>query len=185
MMVEGGKFPWGNGKFPGLTESSPGYRGIKFYETFGDFGFSMPARMEVLRVYGSTLSPFSAWQILQGIESLHVRMERHCADTRKVAQFLQDDPRVGWVNYPGSSDHPQHGQVHKQMRSVDGLPGASGLIAFGVREARTAAATRCRRAARHGAHVGGDRAHRRHALGHRPGAGGGRCTVILPRPMPT
>ena len=133
MMVESGKFPWDNGKFPGMTEPSPGYHGVKFYETFGDFGFSMRARMEVLRVYGSTLSPFSAWQILQGVESLHVRMERHCANTRKVAQYLEDDPRVSWVNYPGSPKHPQYGLVQKQMRVVDGLPGASGLLAFGVK----------------------------------------------------
>ena len=132
VMVEGGKFPWDNGKFPGMTEPSPGYHGVKFYETFGDFGFSMRARMEVLRVYGATLSPFSAWQILQGAESLHVRMERHCTNTRKVAQYLKDDRRVSWVNYPGMAEHPQYGLVQKQMRAVDGLPGASGLLAFGV-----------------------------------------------------
>ncbi|MCW5640902.1 MAG: O-acetylhomoserine aminocarboxypropyltransferase/cysteine synthase [Rhodoferax sp.] len=133
MMVESGKFPWDNGKFPGMTEPSPGYHGVKFYETFGDFAYCMRARMEVLRVYGSTLSPFSAWQILQGVESLHVRMERHCANARTVAQFLKDDARVGWVNYPGLADHPQHDLVRRQMRSVDGAPGASGLLAFGVK----------------------------------------------------
>ncbi|MFZ9555531.1 MAG: O-acetylhomoserine aminocarboxypropyltransferase/cysteine synthase family protein, partial [Limnohabitans sp.] len=78
VVVESGKFPWDNGKFPGMTEPSPGYHGVKFYETFGDFGFTMRARMEVLRVYGSTLSPTSAWQILQGVETLPLRMERHC-----------------------------------------------------------------------------------------------------------
>jgi O-acetylhomoserine (thiol)-lyase len=133
MMVEGGKFPWDNGKFPGMTEPSPSYHGVRFYETFGDFGFSMRARMEVLRVYGSALSPFSAWQILQGIESLHVRMERHCSNARKVAAFLKADPRVGWVNYPGLPDHAQYDLVRRQMRSVDGAPGASGLLAFGVK----------------------------------------------------
>ncbi len=132
VMVESGKFPWDNGKFPGMTEPSPGYHGVKFFETFGDFAYCMRARMEVLRVYGATLSPFNAWQILQGTESLHVRMERHCKNTRKVAQFLTDDPRVSWVNYPGLADHPQYDLVEKQMRSVDGLPGASGLLAFGV-----------------------------------------------------
>ncbi len=133
VLVESGRFPWDNGKFPGMTEPSPGYHGVKFYETFGDFGFTMRARMEVLRVYGATLSPFSAWQILQGTESLHVRMERHCSNARKVAQFLKDDARVSWVNYPGLPDHPQHGLVKKQMRMVDGAPGASGLLAFGVK----------------------------------------------------
>ena len=133
MMVEGGKFPWDNGKFPGMTEPSPGYHGVRFYETFGDFGFSMRARMEVLRVYGATLSPFSAWQILQGVESLHVRMERHCSNTLKVAEFLKADPRVNWVNYPGLPDHPQYDLVQRQMRSINGVPGASGLLAFGVK----------------------------------------------------
>ena len=133
VLVESGKFPWDNGKFPGMTEPSPSFHGVKFYETFGDFGFTMRARMEVLRVYGSTLSPFSAWQILQGTESLHVRMERHCSNARRVAEFLKAHPLVSWVNYPGLPDHPQYGLVQKQMRLVDGAPGASGLLAFGVK----------------------------------------------------
>jgi O-acetylhomoserine (thiol)-lyase len=133
VLVESGRFPWDNGKFPGMTEPSAGYHGVKFFETFGDFGFTMRARMEVLRVYGSALSPFSAWQILQGVESLHVRMERHCTNARKVAQFLKDHPRVAWVNYPGMPEHPQYDLVHKQMRTVDGTPAASGLLAFGVK----------------------------------------------------
>ena len=133
VLVESGKFPWDNGKFPGMTEPSPSFHGVKFYETFGDFGFTMRARMEVLRIYGATLSPFSAWQILQGTESLHVRMERHCSNARKVAEFLKAHPLVSWVNYPGLPDHPQYDLVQKQMRQVDGAPGASGLMAFGVK----------------------------------------------------
>jgi len=133
LIVESGKFPWDNGKFPGMTEPSPGYHGVKFFETFGDFGFTMRARMETLRVYGAALSPTSAWQILQGTETLHVRMERHCRNALAVAQFLRGDPRVSWVNYPGLPDHEQHALVAKQMRVVDGVPGASGLLAFGVR----------------------------------------------------
>ncbi len=132
VMVEGGKFPWDNGKFPGMTEPSKGYHGVKFYETFGDFGFTMRARMETLRVYGAALSPMSAWQILQGTETLHLRMERHCSNARKVAQFLKDDKRVSWVSYPGLPEHPQYALAQKQLRQVDGLPGASGLLAFGV-----------------------------------------------------
>ena len=133
VLVESGKFPWDNGKFPGMTEPSPSFHGVKFYETFGDFGFTMRARMEVLRVYGATLSPFSAWQILQGTESLHVRMERHCSNARRVAEFLKSHPLVSWVNYPGLPDHSQYDLVQKQMRQVDGAPGASGLMAFGVK----------------------------------------------------
>ncbi len=133
VLVEGGKFPWDNGKFPGMTEPSKGYHGVRFYETFGDFGFTMRARMETLRVYGAALSPMSAWQILQGTETLHVRMERHCSNALKVAEFLQNDPRISWVNYPGLPEHPQHTLVQKQMRQIDGVAGASGLLAFGVK----------------------------------------------------
>ena len=127
VVVESGSFPWDNGKFPGMTEPSPGYHGVKFYETFGNFGFTMRCRMEGLRVFGASLAPTSAWQILQGVETLPLRMERHCANALAVAQYLQDDPRVGWVSYPGLPSHPQHGLMKKQMR------GASGLLAFGVK----------------------------------------------------
>jgi len=127
VIVESGKFPWDNGKFPGMTEPSPGYHGVKFYETFGDFGFTMRARMETLRVYGAALAPTSAWQILQGVETLPLRMERHCANALRVAEHLRSHPRVSWVNYPGLPDHPQQALVQRQMR------GASGLLAFGVK----------------------------------------------------
>lgn len=132
VVVESGTFPWDNGKFPGMTEPSPGYHGVRFYETFGDFGFTMRCRMETLRVYGAALAPTSAWQILQGVETLHLRMERHCTNARKVAEFLRAHPRVRWVNYPGLPDHPQHALLARQMRHVDGVPGASGLLAFGI-----------------------------------------------------
>ncbi|WP_234266575.1 O-acetylhomoserine aminocarboxypropyltransferase/cysteine synthase family protein [Hydrogenophaga sp. NFH-34] len=127
VVVESGSFPWDNGKFPGMTEPSPGYHGVKFYETFGNFGFTMRCRMEGLRVFGAALAPTSAWQILQGVETLPLRMERHCANALAVAQYLQADPRVGWVSYPGLPGHPQHDLMKRQMR------GASGLLAFGVK----------------------------------------------------
>ncbi len=127
VVVEGGKFPWDNGKFPGMTEPSKGYHGVKFYETFGDFGFTMRCRMESLRVFGAALSPMSAWQILQGVETLPLRMQKHCDNALGVAKFLQADPRVAWVNYPGLPEHPQHALMQRQMR------GASGLLAFGVK----------------------------------------------------
>ena len=127
LVIESGRFPWDNGKFPGMTEPSPGYHGVRFYETFGDFGFTMRCRMEGLRVFGAALSPMSAWQILQGVETLPLRMERHCCNALAVARFLRDDPRVDWVNYPGLPDHPQHALLQRQMR------GASGLLSFGVR----------------------------------------------------
>jgi O-acetylhomoserine (thiol)-lyase len=127
VMVEQGRFPWDNGKFPAMTQPSPGYHGVIFHETFGDFGFSMRARMETLRVYGAALSPMSAWQILQGVETLPLRMERHCANALRVAEFLRSHAKVSWVNYPGLPDHPQYELLSRQMR------GASGLLAFGVK----------------------------------------------------
>ena len=127
LVVEGGKFPWDNGKFPGMTEPSPGYHGVKFYETFGDFAFTMRCRMEGLRVHGAALQPTAAWQVLQGVETLPLRMERHCANALALAKFLQADPRVSFVNYPGLENHPQHALMQRQMR------GASGLLAFGVK----------------------------------------------------
>ena len=127
VVVESGRFPWDNGRFPGMTEPSPGYHGVRFFETFGDFAFTMRCRMETLRVHGAALAPTSAWQILQGVETLPLRMERHCANALAVANFLRSDPRVTWVNYPGLPDHPQHELMQRQMR------GASGLLAFGVK----------------------------------------------------
>ena len=127
IIVESGKFPWDNGKFPGMTEPSPGYHGVKFYETFGDFGFTMRCRMESLRVFGAALSPASAWQILQGIETLPLRMAQHNKNAGTVASFLSQDERVSWVNYPGLKSHGQHDLIQSQMT------GASGLLAFGVK----------------------------------------------------
>ncbi|MBK7059567.1 MAG: O-acetylhomoserine aminocarboxypropyltransferase/cysteine synthase [Rubrivivax sp.] len=127
VVVESGRFPWDNGKFPGMTEPSPSYHGVRFFETFGDFGFTMRCRMETLRVYGAALAPGSAWQILQGVETLPLRMERHCDNALVVARFLQSHRAVNWVNYPGLPEHPQHALLMRQMR------GASGLLAFGVK----------------------------------------------------
>jgi O-acetylhomoserine (thiol)-lyase len=126
VVVESGRFPWDNGKFPGMTEPSPGYHGVRFYETFGDFGFTMRCRMEGLRVHGAALAPMAAWQVLQGIETLPLRMARHCDNALAVARYLQAKPQVAWVNYPGLPEHPQHALLMRQMR------GASGLLAFGL-----------------------------------------------------
>lgn len=127
VVVESGRFNWANGKFPGMTEPSPGYHGVKFFETFGDFGFTMRCRMESLRVYGASLAPQSAWQILQGVETLPLRMERHSSNALAVAEALQRDDRVAWVNYPGLADNPQKPLLDRYLR------GGSGLVAFGVK----------------------------------------------------
>jgi O-acetylhomoserine (thiol)-lyase len=128
VVVESGKFPWDNGKFPAMTEPSQGYHGVKFYETFGDFGFTMKARMEILRVFGPSLAPFNAWQLLQGIETLPVRMDRHCANARLAAEFLQGHPKVSWVNYPGLDGSPYKELANRYMPK-----GAGSLIAFGIK----------------------------------------------------
>ena len=128
VIVESGKFNWGNGKFPEFTSPSPGYHGVIFHETFGDFGYTMKARMEIMRTFGPALSPMNAWLLLQGLESLHVRMERHCANALAVAQFLQNHPRVAWVNYPGLPDNKYFSLSKKYLPK-----GASGLLNFGVK----------------------------------------------------
>ena len=106
VVVESGKFDWGSGlarrSFPRCWSRAARYHGVKFYETFGDFGYTMKARMEVNRTFGGALSPLNAWLILQGIETLHLRMQAHCRNAlARRASSCSDHPLVGWVNYPG------------------------------------------------------------------------------------
>ena len=127
VMVESGRFDWGNGKFPGMVEPSAGYHGIRFYETFGDFGFTMKARCETLRTLGQTMSPFNAFMMLQGLETLPVRMDRHCENARGVADFLLGHPSVSWVNYAGLADGKYHALAKKYLPE-----GAGSILTFGV-----------------------------------------------------
>jgi len=128
VIVESGKFPWGNGNFPGMTTPSPGYHGVIFHETFGDFGFTMRCRMETMRTFGPTLSPFNAWLLLQGLETLPLRMERHCQNALAVARFLQGHAQVAWVNYPGLPGNKYYELTRKYLPK-----GASGLLSFGIK----------------------------------------------------
>ena len=128
VLIESGKFPWDNGNFPGMIEPSKGYHGVRFYETFGDFGFTMKARMETLRTLGQSLSPFNAWLFLQGLETLPVRMDRHCENALGVATFLQDHPAVGWVNYPKLPSSPYYELAQKYLPK-----GASAVLTFGIK----------------------------------------------------
>jgi O-acetylhomoserine (thiol)-lyase len=128
VIVESGKFPWDNGNFPGMMEPSRGYHGVRFHETFGDFGYTMKARMETLRTFGPALSPFNAFLLLQGLETLHLRMERHCENALAVAKFLKDHPLVTWVNYPGLPDNKYYDLVKKYLPK-----GASGILTFGIK----------------------------------------------------
>jgi O-acetylhomoserine (thiol)-lyase len=128
VLIESGSFPWDNGNFPGMTEPSKGYHGIRFFETFGDFSFTMKARMETLRTMGPSLSPFNSFLFLQGIETLPLRMERHCANCMAVAEFLSDHGLVTWVKYAGLADSPY------QTLTQNYLPmGAGGVLTFGIR----------------------------------------------------
>jgi O-acetylhomoserine (thiol)-lyase len=126
-LMESGKFPWDNGKFPQMVEPSKGYHGVRFFETFGDFAFCMKARMETLRTLGPALSPMSAWMLLQGVETLPVRMDRHVSNALAVAKFLSTHPKVAWVNYPGLVDSPYFALAQRYMPL-----GAGGIISFGT-----------------------------------------------------
>jgi O-acetylhomoserine (thiol)-lyase len=125
VIVDGGRFPWDNGKFPGFTEPDPSYHGLEIYPTLGELSFILKARVQMLRDYGPALSPFL---FLQGLETLPLRMERHSQNAMAVAEFLQNHPRVNWVNYPGLQDHPTHDLARKYHR--DGLYGA--ILGFGI-----------------------------------------------------
>ena len=128
VVVESGKFPWDNGNFPCMVEPSKGYHGVRFYETFGDFGFTMKIRCETLRTLGPSLSPFNAFLFLQGLETLHVRMQRHCENALAVAQYLQHHPSVSWVNYPSLPDSKYYELAQKYCPL-----GASSIMTFGVK----------------------------------------------------
>ena len=128
VLVESGKFPWGNGKYPMMTEPSRGYHGVIFHETFGDFGYTMKCRMETMRTLGPVLSPFNAWMLLQGLETLHVRVERHVANAMAVAKFLEGHPQVSWVNYPGLPGSKYHALAMKYMPK-----GTGSIMTFGIK----------------------------------------------------
>ncbi len=128
LIVESGNFPWDNGKFPSMVDASDGYHGVRFYETFGDFAFTMKARMEYLRTMGPSMSPFNAFSFLQGLETLHLRMERHCENTLKVALHLQAHEKVAWVNYPQLVDNKYYALAQKYLPK-----GASSVLCFGIK----------------------------------------------------
>ncbi|MFU2488580.1 O-acetylhomoserine aminocarboxypropyltransferase/cysteine synthase family protein [Thauera sp. WH-1] len=128
VIVESGKFPWDNGRFPTMTEPSPGYHGVRFFETFGDFGFTMKCRMEGMRTFGPVLSPFNAFQLLQGLETLPLRMDRHCSSALAVARHLESHPKVAWVNYPGLESSPYHALAQKYLPR-----GAGAVLSFGIK----------------------------------------------------
>ncbi len=133
VIVESGRFPWDNGHFPSMVEPSTGYHGVRFYETFGDFGYTMKARCEILRTFGTCLSPFNSFLFLQGLETLHVRMDRHCDNAMEVARYLQDHPLVNWVNYPALNNSPYYALSQKYLPK-----GPSSILTFGIKGGQAA-----------------------------------------------
>jgi O-acetylhomoserine (thiol)-lyase len=128
VIVDSGRFPWDRGAFPHMLEPSKGYHGIRFYETFGDFAYIMKARVEGLRDFGPALSPFNSFLVLQGLETLKLRMEAHCSNALAVARFLCAHAQVAWVNYPGLPSSPYHALAQKYLPK-----GAGAIMSFGVR----------------------------------------------------
>lgn len=127
-IIDAGKFDWNNGLFPEFTEPSPGYHGLIYSEALGAAAFIAKVRIEGLRDYGSSLSPFNAFQIIQGLETLPIRIEKHSQNALELALWLQDQQEVAWVNYPGLPSSPYHNLAHHYLPK-----GKSGLLTFGLK----------------------------------------------------
>lgn len=127
-VVDGGTFPWNNGKFPELAEPDPSYHGLNYWEALGNLAYILKMRLTLLRDMGACLSPFNAFQIIQGIETLHLRVARHVENAQKVAEWLEQHPLVSWVNYPGLASHPDYQRAKKYLPK-----GAGAIIGFGIK----------------------------------------------------
>ncbi|HEY4114109.1 MAG TPA: O-acetylhomoserine aminocarboxypropyltransferase [Rhizomicrobium sp.] len=128
VIVDGGKFDWGNGKFPTLSEPCPSYHGIRLWETFGDLAYATACRVLGLRDLGPALSPMNAFLVLTGIETLPLRMQKHCDNALAVARWLQGHDKVAWVNYAGLEDNPSY-NLHRTYCPK----GAGAVFTFGVK----------------------------------------------------
>ncbi len=127
-VVDGGRFPWDNGKFPELTEPDPSYHGLKYWEALGNLSYILKMRLTLLRDMGACLSPFNSFQFLQGLETLHVRLERHVSNAKTVAVWLEKHPLVTWVNYAGLPSHPDYVNAQKYLPK-----GTGAIIGFGIK----------------------------------------------------
>ncbi|KAG0635785.1 Cys/Met metabolism PLP-dependent enzyme-domain-containing protein [Tuber brumale] len=130
VVVDSGKFDWGKNaaRFPQFVEPSEGYHGLKFWETFGPISFAIRVRVEILRDLGSCLNPFGAFQLIQGLETLSLRVERHVSNTLALARWLEKHERVAWVSYPGLESHPSHEMAKKYLKR-----GFGGVLSFGLK----------------------------------------------------
>ena len=132
-IVDSGKFNWANGKYPELTEPDPSYHGVKYVESFGELAYIIKARTQFLRDMGSCMSPFNAFLFLQGLETLHLRMPRHSENAMKLAEWLEKEPGVVWVNYPGLKSHPDYELARKYLPKGQGA-----ILGFGIKGGRKA-----------------------------------------------
>jgi len=128
LIVDSGKFNWGSGKYPTLSEPCPSYHGMKLWETFGDMAYAIACRVLALRDLGPALSPFNAFLVIQGVETLPLRMQRHCDNALTVARWLKQNPNVAWVNYAGLEDNPYYALHQKYCPK-----GAGAVFTFGVK----------------------------------------------------
>ena len=129
-IVESGKFDWTKGgKFPGMTTPDAAYHGLNFYETFGDFAFTLKARAVGLRDFGPAMAPMNAFLTITGIETLELRMERHCTNALAVAEYLEKHPKVAWVSYAGLKSSPFHDLAQKYLPK-----GAGAVFTFGLKD---------------------------------------------------
>jgi len=131
VIVDSGKFDWTNGKFPLIAEPDPSYHGINFVEALkpnGNIAYVIKARVSLLRDLGPAISPFNAFLLLQGLETIHLRMPRHSENALAVSQYLEKHPKVSWVNYPGLKSSPEQGRVKKYLPK-----GAGAIIGFGIK----------------------------------------------------
>lgn len=128
IIVDSGKFDWKNGKFPDLTEPDPSYHGVSYTEALGSLAYIIKARVQLLRDTGAAISPFNAFLLLQGLETLHLRMERHSENTLKVAKFLEQHENVAWVNHPGLEGHPSYEKAKKYLPNGQGA-----IFTFGIK----------------------------------------------------
>ncbi len=132
-IVDSGKFDWTNGRYPELTEPDPSYHGVKYVESFGELAYIIKARTQFLRDMGSCMSPFNAFLFLQGLETLHLRMPRHCENALSLAKWLEKQPQVGWVNYPGLESHPDYALAKKYLPDGQGA-----ILGFGIKGGKQA-----------------------------------------------
>jgi O-acetylhomoserine (thiol)-lyase len=133
IIIDSGNFNWANGKFPEMTEPDPSYHGLKYFETFGSLAYILKARTQALRDMGGCMSPFNAFLFLQGVETLHLRVPRHCENALKLAKWLEKHKAVSWVNYPGLKSHPDYKLAKKYMPDGQGA-----IIGFGIKGGRAA-----------------------------------------------